>query len=454
MTSAGRTSFCAVCTRAIYLTRVSPRLSGNSNVRLICNRGFPSIVKSRQPDTFIARVRKETIMRAFFVRYFPRILGAALAATALALPAVSLAQSQDEQIHGKIQSIEGTFNLSIAGDDGYLDSVAVQQDTTINPTGLALAPGMEVTVTGYPSGSVFTAVEIDAPYKYSGPPPVPVYYGPGAWYPGYAFGYGPSFSIGISFDGSGAYSAHREPWTGSWIANSAPSTYQNGSVSGGYGPDSGDGSGGPPPMGSGPALPPPAASSSAPLNAPSQAPVPLGPTAGVPVGGLAPNVSGAPVSLFVPGGSPVNVYIQGASPAGGYAAAGTTASGNAPAAASSLDDLGNDFPGGAQSSIYRQAPTGPGAGPNASATYAESAPVSGYFGRGVAAYGQALRPDRAAPMVLPSYAYLPGTYRAPPAVLPPYAISPDRYRVATQAPGYLVTTVGSGYYSGATGYQH
>jgi hypothetical protein len=38
-------------------------------------------------------------------------------------------------------------------------------------------------------------MEIDTPYQYSGPAPVAVYYGPGAWYPGYAAGWGPSFSL-------------------------------------------------------------------------------------------------------------------------------------------------------------------------------------------------------------------------------------------------------------------
>jgi hypothetical protein len=380
-------------------------------------------------------------MRAFFVRYLPRVLGAALAATALASPAVSLAQTHDEQIHGKIQSIEGTYNLSIAGDDGYVDSVAMQQDTTISPPGLALAPGMEVTVTGYSSGSVFTAVAIDTPYTYSGPAPVAAYYGPGAWYPGYPFGYGPSFSIGISFGGSGGYSAYREPWTGSWIANSAPSTYQNGTVTGGYVPDSGG-------------VAPPAAPNAtvvAPPNVPSLAPAPFVQTAGAPAGAPAANVSGAPVSLYVPGGSPVNVYIQGASPAGAYAAAGTTAPASAPATVPALDDMGNDVPPGVQGYISRQPSNSPVASPNGSATYAGYAPGRAAV---LTAYGQAPGQYRAAPVVLPSYAYLPGTYHATPAALPPYAISPSRYSVAPQAPGYRITTAAGGSYSSPEGYQH
>lgn len=50
---------------------------------------------------------------------------------------------------------------------------------------------MSVTIIGYNAGSVFQANEIDTPYSYPGPPVVPVYYGPGWWYPGFAYGWGP-----------------------------------------------------------------------------------------------------------------------------------------------------------------------------------------------------------------------------------------------------------------------
>ena len=61
---------------------------------------------------------------------------------------------------------------------------------------------MSVTIVGHNTGSEFAAIEIDTPYHYAGPIPAPAYYGPGWWYPGFAYGYGPAFSLAFVF-GSG-----------------------------------------------------------------------------------------------------------------------------------------------------------------------------------------------------------------------------------------------------------
>jgi hypothetical protein len=132
-----------------------------------------------------------------------RILGVAVATAALITPAIASAQAapsyadngSDQQIQGTVASINGTWNISVADANGYTDSVELRQGTIINPTGLTLEPGMNVTIDGYADGSNFDALEIDTPYQYDGPAPVAVYYGPGAWYPGYADGWGPSFSL-------------------------------------------------------------------------------------------------------------------------------------------------------------------------------------------------------------------------------------------------------------------
>ena len=132
-----------------------------------------------------------------------RLLGAAVAAVALLTPAIAFAQEvptyasagSDQQIEGTISSINGTWNITVADSNGYNDSVELHQGTIINPTGLTLEPGMNVTIDGYPDGSNFDAMEIDTPYQYAGPAPTAVYYGPGSWYPGYADGWGPSFSL-------------------------------------------------------------------------------------------------------------------------------------------------------------------------------------------------------------------------------------------------------------------
>ena len=129
-----------------------------------------------------------------------RLLGAAILSAALITPALASAQDyapagQDQQIQGTVASINGTWNITVADANGYADSVDLHQGTIINPTGLTLEPGMNVTIDGYADGSNFDAMEIDTPYQYDGPAPVAVYYGPGAWYPGYAEGWGPSFSL-------------------------------------------------------------------------------------------------------------------------------------------------------------------------------------------------------------------------------------------------------------------
>ncbi len=129
-----------------------------------------------------------------------RLLGAAILSAALITPAIASAQDyasagQDTQIQGTVAAINGTWNITVADANGYADSVALHQGTIINPTGLTLEPGMSVTIDGYADGPNFDAMEIDTPYQYSGPAPVAVYYGPGSWYPGYAAGWGPSFSL-------------------------------------------------------------------------------------------------------------------------------------------------------------------------------------------------------------------------------------------------------------------
>ena len=137
----------------------------------------------------------------------PRLLGAAIAAAALITPAIASAQDvpsyasgdANQQIQGTVSAINDTWNISVTDTNGYTDSIALHQGTIINPTGLTLEPGMNVTIDGYPDGSNFDAMEIDTPYQYEGPPPVAVYYGAGNWYPGYAYGWGPSFSLFFDF---------------------------------------------------------------------------------------------------------------------------------------------------------------------------------------------------------------------------------------------------------------
>jgi hypothetical protein len=74
--------------------------------------------------------------------------------------------------------------LNVRDDRGFLDNVELHQGTIINPTGLALQPGMEVTIIGYNRGRSLAANEIDTPYQSYGVVP---------------FGYSSPGSIGIGF---------------------------------------------------------------------------------------------------------------------------------------------------------------------------------------------------------------------------------------------------------------
>jgi hypothetical protein len=161
----------------------------------------------------------------------PRLVAAVLTLSGLALPIVASAQdvpsyaqpataSADETITGRITSINGTFNITVNDDRGYVDNVELYQGTIINPTGLTLQDGMTVTLLGYADGAQFVANEIDTPYTLSEAAPPPTYYGAGWWYPGFAYGYGPAFSLGLIFGSGGSWHVdhepfHGHPWSGS-----------------------------------------------------------------------------------------------------------------------------------------------------------------------------------------------------------------------------------------------
>jgi hypothetical protein len=182
-----------------------------------------------------------------------RILVAAAAMGGLLAPAVAGAQDvpsyavdapqapQDGTITGTIAAVDGPFDIQVADSNGYGDNVQLHQGTIINPTGLTLEAGMNVTIQGYADGSVFEANEIDTPYEdYAGPLPTPVYYGAGYWYPGFAYGYGPSFSLSFAFgsgwvrrgfDHSSGWAWNGRPWAGNtWAAH--PYAYRGGAAGG------------------------------------------------------------------------------------------------------------------------------------------------------------------------------------------------------------------------------
>lgn len=133
-------------------------------------------------------------------QFLPLLLGATLfiltpvTAGAQGAPSYAHPANSDDVINGSILSIHGKYEIAVRDDRGFVDTVHLHQGTIINPTGLTLQPGMHVTIFGYNAGAWFEANQIDTPYQYI-PRPVPVYYGPGWWYPGFPYGYGPSFSL-------------------------------------------------------------------------------------------------------------------------------------------------------------------------------------------------------------------------------------------------------------------
>lgn len=125
----------------------------------------------------------------------------------------SQSQSNDEQIHGRVQNFDGGYNLAVTDENGYVDNVQLHDGTIINPTGLTLAPGMVVNILGYNAGNVFDANEIDTPYTFDAGYP---------YYAGHPWDYyGPSISLGFFFGNTGW-------WHGGY-------GYYGGGYRGGYG---------------------------------------------------------------------------------------------------------------------------------------------------------------------------------------------------------------------------
>ena len=104
-----------------------------------------------------------------------------------------------ETISGHITAVTGKYSLQVRDARGFIDNVMLHQGTIINPRGLTLGAGMQVTINGSNAGSVFTANQIDAPYTVALVPG----YGYGAPFYGgsLGFGFGPGWGFGPRFRG-------------------------------------------------------------------------------------------------------------------------------------------------------------------------------------------------------------------------------------------------------------
>ena len=137
-----------------------------------------------------------------------RYVVAALVALAAATPLSALAQAipsyaeapspyadGEENIHGRIVSFNGAYDLRVRDNRGYIDDVELHQGTIINPTGITLQPGMVVSILGYNAGSYLAANEVDTPYTFYGGLP---------YWEGHPWNYyGPTVSLGLFFGSLG-----------------------------------------------------------------------------------------------------------------------------------------------------------------------------------------------------------------------------------------------------------
>ena len=122
-------------------------------------------------------------------------LAAPIAAQAQEIPSYAQVASSDQQIHGRITAFDGAYALAVSNDSGYVDNVELHDGTSINPTGLTLAPGMVVSILGQNDGSYFAADEVDTPYNVENAVP---------FYAGHPWNYyGSSINLSFFFGNSG-----------------------------------------------------------------------------------------------------------------------------------------------------------------------------------------------------------------------------------------------------------
>jgi hypothetical protein len=102
-----------------------------------------------------------------------RHIGSALIVGALLLPGAAqadtpnyVAPSGEQTIHAMITSINGKYGLTVRDGRVGLASVTMHRGTIIDPIGLQLKPGMQITIAGHADGGTFDANEIDAPVEY------------------------------------------------------------------------------------------------------------------------------------------------------------------------------------------------------------------------------------------------------------------------------------------------
>jgi hypothetical protein len=136
----------------------------------------------------------------------------------------SYATAPPETIHGTIAAITGKFTLTLNDERGFQDSVTLHDGTVIEPAGVSLAVGQEVTITGKTDGPTFDASEVDtdgaAGYDAAGVDPGAGYAG------GLAYGAYPSYVLpmgnGLYYYGNGVNGYYYNSGYGYYTGGRAP----------------------------------------------------------------------------------------------------------------------------------------------------------------------------------------------------------------------------------------
>jgi hypothetical protein len=134
-----------------------------------------------------------------------------------------------EKIQGTLIGFDGQYIVYMRDGRGYDDHITLHQGTIINPTGIRLVEGMQVTMYGQANGPTFDAYRVDvSPPRYYGYPPAygypyyggggyPGYYGGVPW--GWGLGWGVALGLNWGWGGWGWRNCCWGPrwgWRGRW----------------------------------------------------------------------------------------------------------------------------------------------------------------------------------------------------------------------------------------------
>jgi hypothetical protein len=156
----------------------------------------------------MAQVTKTFKKAVSILPFVATLLAIGLApATTLAAESAPTDVASGDELQGRILGFDGKYTVYLVDKQGKDETVSLHRGTVINPTGIRLEKGFNVTIYGHPDGEAFAAEVINTPYHYV--PQVvyePLYpdFGFGPFYPGFGFGpFYPGFGFGFGRFGYG-----------------------------------------------------------------------------------------------------------------------------------------------------------------------------------------------------------------------------------------------------------